>query len=99
MEKNITLRGRGTTHTLEYLQDNNYLLNTEFNYRISKDGDNIKFIDPAGGPMLRKGGEVSGFYIKDIRFSEDNPKGYIFTLISNRNRKIAAVSTQAVQTV
>jgi hypothetical protein len=90
MKKDIILKGRDSTSTLVYLKGNDYLFSANLNFRIMKTEDKINFIDPAGGPKLSNGGSVNGFYIKDIRFSEENPRGYILTLISNRNREYTA---------
>lgn len=89
MSKDIALIGRyGLKHKLVYLEDNKYLFQSELSCRIIYNGDDIIALDPSGGPMMKVGSEVNNMQIKEIKFSQDNPKGYIITLMPlNRARR------------
>lgn len=81
--KEIKIKGRGGTHTLEQLSDKEYKLHSYAdNIRIGleKDNETIYFIDPPGGPAMYVGSELPGVpksVIKSFRF--DN--GPIITVL------------------
>lgn len=89
MSKDIKLIGRyGLKHHLKYLGGDDYLFKSDLSCRIIYNGDSIIALDPSGGPMMKVGSEVNNMQIKEIKFNQDNPKGYIITLIPlNRVRR------------
>lgn len=79
---NIILKGRyGLEHILVYLEENKYLFQSELSCRIIYNGDEIIALDPSGGPMMKVGSDVNDMQIKEIKFNQENPKGYILTLM------------------
>jgi hypothetical protein len=89
MSKDIKLQGRyGLVHYLKHLEGNEYLFQSELSCRILYNGDDIIAIDPSGGPMMKVGSDINNMQIKEIKFRQEDPKGYILTLIPlNRPRK------------
>lgn len=80
--EDIILRGRyGLKHILVYLEENKYLFQSELSCRIIYNGDEIIALDPSGGPMMKVGSDINDMQIKEIKFNQENPKGYIVTLI------------------
>ena len=69
MEKEINLESRGNLgNKLIHVEGNKYKLYTKYSYRTGfTDGlNNIIFIDPAGGPLMRVGKEINGRKIKAL---------------------------------
>lgn len=94
MSKDIKLKGRyGLTHKLIYLEESKYLFSSELSCRIIYNGDEILALDPSGGPCMTVGNTINGLNIESIKFNNDNPKGYIFTLVfpNNKNKVLPKV--------
>lgn len=80
--RDIILIGRyGLKHKLVYLEESKYLFQSELSCRILYNGEEIIALDPSGGPMMRVGSDINDMQIKEIKFNQENPKGYILTLI------------------
>ena len=66
------------------------MLHTKNSLRVIKNGDSIAALDLSGGPTIRVGSilQPTSYKVEDIRFSEDNPKGYIITLKPSLRQRV-----------
>ena len=71
-------------------KDFEYVLHTKNSLRVIKNGDSIAALDLSGGPTIRVGSilQPTSYKVEDIRFSEDNPKGYIITLKPSLRQRV-----------
>lgn len=91
MRKVILLRGSyNIAHKLILYKDNDYVLHTKNSLRVIKNGDSITALDLSGGPMIKVGSilQPTTYKVENIRFSEDNPKGYIITLKPSLRQRV-----------
>lgn len=91
MRKVILLRGSyNIAHKLILYKDNDYVLHTKNSLRVIKNGDSITALDLSGGPMIKVGSilQHTPYKVENIRFSEDNPKGYIITLKPSLRQRV-----------
>lgn len=100
MRKVILLRGSyNVAHKLVLYKDNDYVLHTKNSLRVIKNGNSIIALDLSGGPMIKVGSILhpTPYKVENIRFSEDNPKGYIITLKPSLKQRVYESKFKQVQ--
>ena len=84
MKKEIILPNRDKIGTkFVQLKDNEYILQQEgeFPFRLIGTKENIKAIDPCGGPFISVGYVIDNYIVEEINYNKE--KGYIFKLKEN----------------
>ena len=100
MRKVILLRGSyNVAHKLILFKDFEYVLHTKNSLRVIKNDNNIVALDLSGGPMIKVGSmlETTPYKVENIRFNEDNPKGYIITLKPSLRQRVYDAKFKQVQ--
>lgn len=100
MRKVIILRGSyNVAHKLILFKGFEYVLHTKNSLRVIKNGDSIIALDLSGGPMIKVGSilQSTPYKVENIRFSEDNPKGYIVTLKPSLRQRVYESKFKQVQ--
>lgn len=91
MRRIILLKGSfNVAHKLILFKDFEYVLHTKNSLRVIKNGKSIIALDLSGGPMIKVGSilQPTPYKVENIRFSEDNPKGYVVTLKPSLRQKL-----------
>lgn len=94
MRKVILLRGSyNVAHKLILFKGFEYVLHTKNSLRVIKNGKSIIALDLSGGPMIKVDSilQPTPYKVENIRFSEDNPKGYIVTLRPSLRQRLDEV--------
>lgn len=100
MKKVILLRGSyNVAHKLILFRDFEYVLHTKNSLRVIKNGNSIIALDLSGGPMIKVGSilQPTPYKVENIRFSEDNPKGYVVTLKPGLRQRVYESKFKQVQ--
>jgi hypothetical protein len=100
MRKVILLRGSyNVAHKLILFRDFEYVLHTRNSLRVIKNGNSVIALDLSGGPMIKVGSilQSTPYKVENIRFSEDNPKGYIVTLKPSLRQRVYESKFKQVQ--
>lgn len=100
MKKIILLRGfYNVAHKLILYKDYDYVLHTKNALRVINNGNKIITLDLSGGPTIKVGSmlETTPYRVENIRFNEDNPKGYIITLKPSLRQRVYNAKFKQVQ--